>query len=128
MIIENSCNYFLQKFTDGLFSNNFSIHRIHEVKKIYKFIKFIADIHNLLKFFFLLLPSEKTNLSIKGLRIVHIVSQQCYRNPFVWAIRNINHLVNNLPIPWLPRAWLRTFWFHFGNVCFNRYFFENFQN
>ena len=51
----------------GWLAISFIIHQFHDVKKIYKFVKFIVDIHNLLEFFFLLLPSKWTNLGIGGL-------------------------------------------------------------
>ena len=98
MIRVKSCNYFLQNITIGLISNFFNIHWIHDVKKIYKFVKFIVDIHNLLKFFFLLLLSENTNLSIGGLWVVRLLSHQCHTNLSVWTIYNVSHLLNKLQL------------------------------
>ena len=98
MIKVNRYNYFLQNITDGLVSNYFIVHRIHDVRKLYIFVKIIVDIHNLLKFFFLLLPSEKTNLSIGSLWFVHPAPQQCHTDPSVWSIHNVNHFVNNLQL------------------------------
>ena len=98
MIRVNSCNYLLQKITQVLVSNYFIIHRIHDLKKVYKVVKFIDDIHNLLKNFFLLLPSKQTNLSTGGLWVVRLVSQQCHTKYSVWAIHNVNHLLNKLQV------------------------------
>ena len=98
MIIVNKCNYLLRSNTNGLVSNYFIIHWNHDVEKIWKFVEFIVDIHNLLKFFFLFLPSEQTNLNKGSFWVVQLVSKQCYTHPSVWASHNVNHFVNRLQL------------------------------
>ena len=98
MIRMNSSITFYKTLQMGWLAITLSYTEFMTSRRYTKIVKFIVDIHNSLKFFFLLLPSAQTNLSIGGLWVVHLVSQQCHTNPSLWTIYNINHLVNKLQL------------------------------
>ena len=54
----------------------------------------MIHIDNLLKFLVLFLPCKKSELSIRTLRLVHIVPQQSHTNPPVCSVHYVNYLVS----------------------------------
>ena len=63
-----------------------------------KFLKFIIHIDNLLKLLVLLLPCKKSDLSIRTLRLVHIVPQQSHTNLSVCSVLFVNYLVSQFEL------------------------------
>ena len=71
---------------------------MHYIKLIDKFFKFNFHIDNLLKFLVLLLPCKKSDLSIRTLRLVHIVAQQSHTNLSVCSVHYVKYLVSQFEL------------------------------
>ena len=97
MIIKQM-KFYLSNNTNGLISINFIIDRIHYIKEVDKFFKFIIHIDNFLKLLVLLLPCEQSDLSIRTLRLVHIVPRQSHTNLPVCSVHYVNYLVSHFEL------------------------------
>ena len=81
-----------------MISNNFIIYRLHCFKYIDNFFKFIIHIGNFFKFVVLFHPCNYSDLSIRTLRLVHIVSQQGHTKVFVCSIHYVSYLVSHFEL------------------------------
>ena len=117
MIKVNRRNYFRKNITNGLISNNFVIYRIQYIKSIDKFFKYIFHRDDLLKFLVLLLPSKYSDLSIRILRLVQLVSQQSHTNFSVCSVHYVNYLVSHFE--WFIYVFGHCRYQHWGQMFFS---------
>ena len=66
--------------------------------QIDKFFEFIIHLDNLLKLLLLILLCKKVDLSIRSLRVFHIVPQQCHPNFSVCSVHYVNYLVSQFEL------------------------------